>query len=220
MPCSACLVLHNQTSLPRANNVSSIQETVNLTVTDHQQPTSTRLATAARGSRLHALALADLDGRLVVDGRGSHTLFDLSGHGQESLLDIGRVLGRGFEEGDAQAVRKLLWAPNQQEMRGSKWERGMAHLCHRVLDDLFVDHVTLVADKQFVDTLGGIAIDLLKPLLHVVEGVHIRDIIDDADSMGASVVGGRDGSKSFLAGCIPLLGSIKSLQGILGAHTI
>lgn len=56
----------------------------------------------------------------IVTGANLHTglgvrrrlralaLLDLSGHGQESLLNVGGVLGRGLEEGDSQAVGKLL----------------------------------------------------------------------------------------------------------------
>jgi hypothetical protein len=35
-------------------------------------------------------------------------VLDLLGHGQEGLFDIGCVLGRGLEEGDAELVRKGL----------------------------------------------------------------------------------------------------------------
>jgi hypothetical protein len=55
------------------------------------------------------LALADLNaGFRVVGSRGTHALLDLSGHGQEGLLDIAGVLGRGLEEWDAQAVGEFL----------------------------------------------------------------------------------------------------------------
>ena len=80
----------------------------------------------------------------------------------------------------------------------------MPYLGDCVLDDLLVRHIALVAHQQLVDTHGGIAVDLLQPLLHVVEAVHVGDIVDDADTVGASVVGGSDGSESFLAGSIPL----------------
>jgi hypothetical protein len=53
--------------------------------------------------------LADLHAGLrVVRRRGAHTLLDLASHGQESLLDVAGVLGRGLEEGDAQAVGEFL----------------------------------------------------------------------------------------------------------------
>jgi hypothetical protein len=67
------------------------------------------LAAATTGSALYALALSDRDGWLSVGGCGSHTLLDLAGHGQESLLDVGGALRGGLEEWDAEAVCELLW---------------------------------------------------------------------------------------------------------------
>ena len=65
-------------------------------------------AAAAGGAGLDALALADAHGRLVVDGGAAHALLDLASHCQKGLLDVGCVLGRGLEEGDAEAVGELL----------------------------------------------------------------------------------------------------------------
>lgn len=67
------------------------------------------LAAAVAGAGGDAVTLANLyTGLGVVGGGGTHALLDLSGHGQESLLDVAGVLGRGLEEGDSQAVGKLL----------------------------------------------------------------------------------------------------------------
>lgn len=80
----------------------------------------------------------------------------------------------------------------------------MTHLGDGVLDDLLVRHVALVAHEKLVDTLRSVAVNLLQPLLHVVEAVHVGDIVDDADAMSAAVVGGGDGAEALLAGCVPL----------------
>lgn len=66
------------------------------------------LAAAAGAAGLHALALADLHGGLVVDSGVAHALLDLAGHGEEGLLDVAGVLGGGLEEGDAEAVCEFL----------------------------------------------------------------------------------------------------------------
>jgi hypothetical protein len=66
------------------------------------------LAAAAGAAGLHALTLANLHSGLVVNGSVAHTLLDLACHGEESLLDVAGVLGRGLEEGDAEAVCELL----------------------------------------------------------------------------------------------------------------
>jgi hypothetical protein len=142
-------------------------------------------ATAAR-VRSNALTGTDLDiGFRVASGRGAHALLDLAGHGQEGLLDIAGILGRCLEEGDSEAVRELLR--------------------HSIFDNLLVRHIALVAYEQLVDAIGGVAINLLKPLLHVVEGVHIGDIVDDADTVSPSVIRTGNGPETLLAGSIPNL---------------
>lgn len=62
------------------------------------------------------------------------------------------------------------------------------YLCHRILNGTLIGHIALVADEKLVHTLRGVAVDFLEPLLDVVEGVHVCDIIHDADAMGAAVV--------------------------------
>lgn len=144
------------------------------------------LAAAATRGVGDAVAGADLNTRLGVGGGlRAHALLDLPGHGQESLLDVGSVLGRGLEERDAEAVSKLL-------------RNG-------VLDDLLVRHIALVAYKQLVDTLGGVSVDLLQPLLDVVEAVHVGDIVDHTDAVSTSVVRRSNSSESFLASRVPNL---------------
>lgn len=81
---------------------------------------------------------------------------------------------------------------------------GRAYLCYGVLNNLLVRHIGLVAHQELVDALGGVSVDLLQPLLDVVERVHVGDIVDDADAVGAAVVRGCDGSEALLAGGIPL----------------
>src|SRR5690242_15823471 len=69
---------------------------------------TTRLAAAATGAALDALALPDGDCGLGVGGCGTHALLDLAGHGQEGLLDVGGALCRRLEEGNAEAVCEFL----------------------------------------------------------------------------------------------------------------
>ena len=78
------------------------------------------------------------------------------------------------------------------------------YLGNCVLDGTLIGHIALVSNEQLIDTLGGISVNLLKPLLDVVEGIHVSDIVHNADAVGATVVRGRDGSESLLAGGIPL----------------
>ena len=78
------------------------------------------------------------------------------------------------------------------------------YLGHCVLNNLFVFHIALITHKQFVDTFGGVAIDFLKPLLHVVERVHVGHIIDDTDTVSATIIRRCDCPETFLARSIPL----------------
>jgi len=74
-------------------------------------PAKAPYLTAAPGSpRLYTLSCSDLHRWLVVGSCSSHPLLDLSGHGQESLLDVAGVLGGGLEEGDSEAVSEFLKA--------------------------------------------------------------------------------------------------------------
>lgn len=65
---------------------------------------------------------------------------------------------------------------------------ALTHLGNGVLDNLLIGHIALVAYEQLVDTLGSIPVNLLEPLLNVVEGVHISDIVDDANAVSTAVV--------------------------------
>ena len=149
------------------------------------------------------MTLADLDGGLVVDGGVAHALFDLAGHGKEGLLD---VAGRSWLRFRGRGCRGCLQIPVAQVNINSflAVDVGITCLCDRVLNNLLVRHVALVAHQQLVHTLCSVAVDLLQPLLDVVETVHVGDIVDNADAVGAAVVGGCDGAEAFLAGRIPL----------------
>jgi len=92
------------------DEISRLENTHDVTFAPKRSivPGRSRLAAATCRSGLDALTLANLHGGLVVDGGRSHTLLDLSCHCQESLLDVGRVLGRCLEEGDSKAIGELL----------------------------------------------------------------------------------------------------------------
>ena len=47
------------------------------------------------------------------------------------------------------------------------WRDG--NLCNGVFDDFFIAHIGLVSHEKFIDSLGGITINLLKPLFDIVE---------------------------------------------------
>lgn len=67
---------------------------------------------------MNALTLTDAYSWLVVDGRVTHTLLYLARHCQKGLLDVGGVLGRRLEEGDAEAVCEFLFMAHRGVVRG------------------------------------------------------------------------------------------------------
>ena len=154
------------------------------------------LTAATTRLRLHALTLANLDIGLVVNGGCTHSLLDLACHGQERLLDVRGVLGGGLKERYAEAVRKLLETLSAMHTRVVLGENSsiryvllIMYLGHSVLNDLLISHIALVANQKLVYALGRISVNFLEPLLHVVERIHVRDIVDHTDTMRASVVG-------------------------------
>ncbi len=78
------------------------------------------------------------------------------------------------------------------------------YICSLKIDNLLFSQIALISNKQFVDTFGCISINFLKPLLDIVEGFLISNIINDNNAMSSAIVRGSDGSESFLSCGIPL----------------
>jgi len=112
---------------------------------------------------------------------------DFGSHGHESSLDVGGILSRGLDE------------RNRDREAGSKVLGGV------VLNNSLVGHIALVPNKELVHALTSVPINLLQPLLDVVEGDLVGDIIDNDDTVGSSVVAGGDGTEPLLTGCVPNL---------------
>jgi len=120
---------------------------------------------------------------LGCGGLGLHSCLDLAGHGQESLLNIGGGLGRSLEEFNSKRVGEFL------------------ALLRR--DDTLARQIGLIAHQKLVDVLGGVSINLVQPLLYIVEGFLVGDIVHDDNSVGAAVIRRCNGTESFLSGGIP-----------------
>lgn len=105
-------------------------------------------------------------------------------HSQEGLLHVSRILSRGLQEGDSKTVGKLL--------------------CSSVLNLTLAGHVTLVADEELVDAFASVAVDFLEPGLDIVEGVGFGHVVDNDNTMGASVIARSDGPEAFLSSRVPL----------------
>lgn len=119
------------------------------------------------------------------------------------MFDICGALCGGLEEWYAQAVREFLKSSLDSILSSIVRK---TNLCNSVLDNFLIRHIGLVADQELVDTLGGISVDLLQPLLHVVERIHVGDIVDHTDTMSAAVVRRCDCAEALLTSGIPLFG--------------
>lgn len=74
--------------------------------------TETDLAASSAGLGRQLLARSDLDvlaGTWGINIGSPHTVLDLLGHGQESLLNVGGALSRCLQEGDWELVSEFLW---------------------------------------------------------------------------------------------------------------
>ena len=102
---------------------------------------------------------------------------------QRTLLDVGRVLGRRLQEGDAPLVGEGF--------------------CLVKLDLPFAVHIALVADEQLVDVFARVTVDLAQPLLHIVKRFPVGDVVDDDDAVRTAVVAASDRPEALLASSIP-----------------
>jgi hypothetical protein len=98
-----------------------------------------------------------------------HPGLDLTSHGQESLLDIRRSLGGCLQKLNTESICKLLTLLGGNDALSFK--------------------IALVTHEELVDIFAGIPVNFVQPLLDIVEGLVVRDIVDDNDAVGTSVVG-------------------------------
>lgn len=55
-------------------------------------------------------------------------------------------------------------------------------------DDAFGGQIGFVTDEEFVNILACISVDFVEPLLYIVEGFVVGDVVDDDDSVCPAVV--------------------------------
>lgn len=101
-------------------------------------------------------------------GLSLHSGFDLTSHGEESLFNVGRSLRRSFKEFDSKAVGKFL-------------ALFSGH-------NTFPGQIGFISHQKLVHVLRRIAIDLVQPLLYIVERFLIRDVVNNDDSVGTAIV--------------------------------
>jgi hypothetical protein len=114
-----------------------------------------------------------------------HSSLDLTGHGEESLLNVSGSLRRSFKEFDSKTVGKFL------ALFGGH--------------NTFPGQIRFISHQKLVDVLGCISIDLVQPLFYIVEGFLISDVVHNDNTVGTTIVRRGDSSEALLSGCIPNL---------------
>jgi len=99
------------------------------------------------------------------------------------LLDVGRSLGRSFEKFNAKGVGEFL------------------ALFRR--DDALARQIGFITNEEFVHVLGSVSIDLMQPLLYIIERFLIGNVVDNDNSVSAAVIRRRNGAEPFLTGRVP-----------------
>lgn len=102
-------------------------------------------------------------------------VLDLLRHSQECLLDVGGILCRGFQERNRELVGEVL-QDKALAIITKRHHNNPTHLGHAVLHNLLAGQVRLVSNKELVDALRGVAVNLLQPLLDVGESVCIGSV--------------------------------------------
>jgi NADH:ubiquinone oxidoreductase subunit K len=64
-----------------------------------------------------------------------------------------------------------------------------------ILNLTLIGQIALVTDKELVNVLASISVNLLQPFLNVVERLEVCDVVNDDDTVSTSVVGRSDGSE-------------------------
>eukprot|EP00636_Phaeomonas_parva_P006845 CAMPEP_0118879552 /NCGR_PEP_ID=MMETSP1163-20130328/19295_1 /TAXON_ID=124430 /ORGANISM="Phaeomonas parva, Strain CCMP2877" /LENGTH=234 /DNA_ID=CAMNT_0006815739 /DNA_START=120 /DNA_END=822 /DNA_ORIENTATION=- len=101
----------------------------------------------------------------------------------ECGVHVCAIFGARLYELNAQALRELL-----AHLRG-----------HRPR----IDHVDLVPDEQRLHGRRRVPLDVAQPVLHILERLRVRHVVDHDDAVRAAVVLRRDGAEALLPRRVP-----------------
>ena len=123
--------------------------------------------TTARRGLLDVLTFFDVEVGFcggIGDCRCTHSFFNLAGHGQECLFYVCCVLGWCLKERNSKAICKFLYSSTSRLMM-------TLYLCNSIFNDFFITHIGLVSHEELIDAFSCITINLLKPLLDIIEWI-------------------------------------------------
>jgi hypothetical protein len=111
------------------------------------------------------------------------SLLDIDGNACESFDNHQVGLGTAFKELNVVLVSQSL-----------------ALFCG---DSLVVTHISFVANQNLINTGSGVLLYVPNPVVDILETEFVTDIINQKDAHRATVIGGGDGSETFLSGGVP-----------------
>lgn len=126
-----------------------------------------------------------MHGVKILVGGLRHGEFEITAsHAHEEILDVDAVLGTRLEEGNVLLVGE-----------------GLSFV---ELDHTLVLEICLVSYDNLVHVFVSVLLNLSQPVLDVVKGLLVRDIVHKNVSVGSAVVSLRDRSETLLSCSIPL----------------
>ena len=138
------------------------------------------------GSRLDdGSSCSSVSRSLSTSGSALNLGLDLSWKSCECFFDIDSIFSWSFQEFDSKRVSE-------------SFSFLSFHLSARF-------KIRLVAYQKLDNILISVFVDLSKPVLNVLEGLPVGDIVDEDDSMSPLVVGGSDSLEAFLSRGVPNL---------------
>lgn len=129
-------------------------------------------------------------------------------HGSKYFIDVGVGGSGGLEEVDAVLLGEILTLLGGNGLDG-EWKTTRSKYSLALEIALVTDedevHVIITVLGHPPTRSEKYLLDLLHPVLDVVEGVSISDIVDKEDALSSTEVGDGDGSETILTGSIPNL---------------
>lgn len=108
---------------------------------------------------------------------------DFRSEGDESSFDVARVEGRGFDELDSEGISEFL-----------AFLEG---------DLTLALEIVLVTDEELDHVLVSVLVGFLEPVVDVLEGLHVGDVVHDDDAVRTFIVRRGNRLESFLTSGVP-----------------
>jgi hypothetical protein len=86
-------------------------------------------------------------------------VFNLLGHCQEGLFNVGGILGWRLQEGNGELIREFLNKPSDKAK--GRNHSILTDLSHTVFHNLLARQIWLITHKQFVNPLRCVTVDFL-----------------------------------------------------------